>query len=72
MVNVEKYIVDIGSTAYHPFFGMLSPKAVELCHKNNVEVNAWTVDDDKYFALVKSMGVDGIITNCVHKFCEKK
>lgn len=45
------------------YFSLMTKERVELCHKNSITVNVWTVDDpDKANALIE-MGVDMITSN---------
>jgi glycerophosphoryl diester phosphodiesterase len=36
---------------------------VEFCHKYNIAVNCWTVNDPADIGIMVDMHVDGIITN---------
>ncbi|NLM18477.1 MAG: glycerophosphodiester phosphodiesterase [Clostridiaceae bacterium] len=48
----------------HPFFpNLIIPDYVKSCHKKNVKVRPWTVDDPKQMTQIITLGVDGLITN---------
>jgi glycerophosphoryl diester phosphodiesterase len=42
---------------------VVSPRAVEVCHRLDVAVYAWTVDEAALATFLVETGVDGIITN---------
>jgi glycerophosphoryl diester phosphodiesterase len=46
--------------AYHP---LVTARLAEACAAGGVELYAWTVDDAGRIAALRSMGVDGIVTN---------
>ena len=43
--------------------GSVDRKLIDLCHKNGIEVNAWTVDDPEQAQSFIDMGIDYITTN---------
>jgi glycerophosphoryl diester phosphodiesterase len=45
---------------YHP---LITPRAVEVAHRLDLELMAWTVDDAKRMRELIDMGVDGICSN---------
>lgn len=45
---------------YHP---LVTRRLAEACEAAGVELYAWTVDDPERIAALRSMGVDGIVTN---------
>ncbi|HHU54052.1 MAG TPA: glycerophosphodiester phosphodiesterase [Clostridiaceae bacterium] len=48
----------------HPFFpNLIIPKYVKSCHKKNIKVRPWTVDDPQQMSQIIALGVDGLITN---------
>jgi len=49
--------------AIHPFYKMINEKFIDLAHKNNIKINAYTVDNKNAIAKLINMGIDGIITN---------
>ena len=64
MMDMCKYALDTGVPVLHPYYEFLEDKAfVEECHKNNIELNVWTVDNEKEIKLCVDSGVHAIITN---------
>jgi glycerophosphoryl diester phosphodiesterase len=45
---------------YHP---LVSPKLARICKRCNVELIAWTVDDEPRLGKLVAMGVDGLVSN---------
>lgn len=45
---------------YHP---LISPKLAGICKRCNVELIAWTVDDEPRMRKLVEMGVDGLVSN---------
>ena len=57
------YSRGLSAEAIHPYYQSISPEVIRICHRNNIEVNVWTVDE---FHMIKKMiqnKVDMIITN---------
>ena len=48
---------------YSPYYRFLTHKMVNNAHRLGIKVVTWTVNDEKDAALLKKMGVDGIITD---------
>ncbi len=48
---------------YSPYFKFVSPKMLDSCHQKGIKVIPWTVNDVADMKELKSMGVDGIITD---------
>ncbi len=48
---------------YSPYYRFLTHKMVNNAHRLGIKVVTWTVNDVKDAALLKKMGVDGIITD---------
>jgi glycerophosphoryl diester phosphodiesterase len=46
-----------------PAFQLVTPEYVNDCHKHGVKVLPWTVNDRDTILRLKSMGVDGIISD---------
>ena len=55
---------DLNCTASHPFKACIRGDYVNLCHKNGLDVNVWTVDEADEIRNMLRAGVDGIITDC--------
>lgn len=45
------------------YYGNITKEFIEECHKNNIEVNVWTVDSKEKAEELISLGVDYITTN---------
>lgn len=57
------YAMELHADAIHPFKLLVSREIVEECHRRNMKVNVWTVDDVKEASYLEGIGVDAIITN---------
>lgn len=53
----------VGATALHPNVAMVSQEIVRKAHEEGLAVNVWTVDGPREMRRLRSLGVDGIITN---------
>ena len=53
----------IGAKAIHPHFHLLNPANIQSMKSGGFEVNCWTVNDQADIGTLKSLGVDGIITD---------
>ena len=49
--------------AVHPFYKTIDIDYLNFAHKNNLKVNAWTVNSKAAMKKFIQMGVDGIITD---------
>lgn len=61
--DVGGYASKVGASAWHPYHGELRSDNVEQAHKNNLMVNVWTVNESKDWNRMKSLKVDGIVTD---------
>jgi len=52
-----------GAGALHFHHNWIGPEVIARCHKENLRVAAWTVDDPARMREIAGMGVDAIITN---------
>ena len=60
----EQYALRIGAAAIHPMYpSALMPGLVAQCRAAGVDVNVWTVDEEKLAMGMVQAGVSGIITN---------
>lgn len=58
------YASALGMNAIHPSMVNLEvPGLVEECHRRNLAVNPWTLDDPEDIETALSLGVDALITN---------
>lgn len=61
--DIGGYANKVGATAWHPYHGELRSDNVEQAHNNNLMVNVWTVNESKDWNRMKSLKVDGIVTD---------
>ena len=61
----DKLIQELGfkPATISPAFQLVTPEYVNDCHKHGVKVLPWTVNDRDTIIRLKSMGVDGIISD---------
>jgi glycerophosphoryl diester phosphodiesterase len=48
---------------YSPNFILVNKKLIQKCHQQNIQIIPWTVNEEKKMKKMKSLGVDGIITD---------
>ncbi|MEO8768891.1 MAG: glycerophosphodiester phosphodiesterase [Ferruginibacter sp.] len=70
--SFRKQITDLGftPTIYSPEFGLVTDILIKKCHDQQIKIIPWTVDDKAKINELKSMGVDGIITDYPNLFNE--
>ncbi|MGI6333463.1 MAG: glycerophosphodiester phosphodiesterase [Saccharofermentanales bacterium] len=75
----KNYCLALQATAYHPHASFLKTSDGKKCaaclRKAGIDVNVWTVDDEKEMQACCVQGVTGIITNrpdVFAKWCEKQ
>ena len=63
--SFRKQLKDLGfnPTIYSPEQVLVNPNLIKECHKRNIEIIPWTVNDKKEITKLKTMGVDGIISD---------
>ncbi|MCL2056932.1 MAG: glycerophosphodiester phosphodiesterase [Oscillospiraceae bacterium] len=80
MVDPWVYANYTKAYAIHPHYFIIAslPETVEMCHKNGVAVNVWTVNEPEVMKEMMKLGVDGIITDkpdlafaCHEEICVK-
>jgi glycerophosphoryl diester phosphodiesterase len=61
----EKNLLQLGfaPTVYSPHFSLVNNNLVNLCHAKKIKLVPWTVNDTTTLAMLKKLGVDGIITD---------
>ena len=64
IANAGYYCKKFGFECYHPGIEGLTKEEVELCHKNGIEVNVWTINNMDDLENMYEWGCDGVITNC--------
>lgn len=55
---------------YSPHYSVVTPELIAECHKRNIKIIPWTVNTVEEIKKLKSMGVDGIITDYPNYFAE--
>jgi glycerophosphoryl diester phosphodiesterase len=55
-------------TIYSPAYSLVNEKLVKSCHRQNIKLIPWTVNDKNEIEKLKAMGVDGIITDFPNLF----
>jgi glycerophosphoryl diester phosphodiesterase len=70
--NIETLIKDLGfsPTIYSPSYNLINSSVLATAHSKGILVIPWTVNDKKKIEELKSMGVDGIITDYPDLFNE--
>lgn len=63
LISPEKYLKQYGFQFYHPVFSSVNKKMLEDLHKNNIQVNAWTINYKEVYETSIEIGLDGVITN---------
>ncbi|MFW9878202.1 MAG: glycerophosphodiester phosphodiesterase, partial [Candidatus Thorarchaeota archaeon] len=53
--------------AINPFFRLVNRKFITKAHQNNIKIFPWTVNSESNIRKLIMLGIDGIITNEVHK-----
>ena len=63
--DFEGQLMRLGYTPeiYSPNHNLVDEELVKQCHKKNMKIIPWTVNDKKQINKLKKMGVDGIITD---------
>jgi glycerophosphoryl diester phosphodiesterase len=57
-------------TIYSPNYALVTPELISKCHSQKIQVIPWTVNDKKEIERLKTLGVDGIITDYPNLFNE--
>lgn len=57
---------------YSPEYSIVTKEMVDECHKRNIKVIPWTVNDEESIRSLKAMGVDGVISDYPDLFKQAK
>lgn len=58
------YAKRINADALHPlFYNLMAPEFVKGCFENEIMLNPFTVDDERYISALVKLKINGIITN---------
>lgn len=70
--SFAQQIVELGyiPEMYSPHYSVVTPELIAECHKRNIKIIPWTVNTVEEMKKLKSMGVDGIITDYPNYFAE--
>lgn len=55
-------------TIYSPHYSLVNNELIKKCHEKNIKVIPWTVNDKEAIERLKSMGLDGLITDYPNLF----
>ena len=69
-LGVQLTALGFTPTIYSPAFELVNESLLKKCHQQNIKVIPWTVNDKKEIDRLKSLGVDGIITDYPNLFNE--
>jgi glycerophosphoryl diester phosphodiesterase len=63
--SFRKQLDDLGftPTIHSPAYQITTANLIKECHERNIKIIPWTVNDKKQIEKLKSMGVDGIISD---------
>ena len=63
--SFRKQLKDLGfmPSIYSPEQALINPNLITECHKRNIQITPWTVNEKKEIIKFKKMGVDGIISD---------
>lgn len=66
-IDVADYAKKWEVDAIHPvFYNIFTPKLLDKCNEYGIDINVWTVDDEKYIKQMADCGVNAMITNKPH------
>jgi glycerophosphoryl diester phosphodiesterase len=70
--TLEVQLKELGFTPsiYSPHYSLVTDELIKKSHEQKIKVIPWTVNDKKEIERLKSMGVDGIITDYPNLFNE--
>ena len=63
--KLDEQVTTLGFTPsiYSPAYQLVTDKLVQQCHRQNMKIIPWTVNTKEEIEKLKTMGVDGIITD---------
>lgn len=61
--DIVNYAKELGVYAIHPDYKLVDKSLIKKCHKNNILVNAYTVNEKEDIERLIEEGIDGIITD---------
>lgn len=63
IINAGKYTEEVGVQCYHPYFPNMTKEIVEEIKSHNIEINTFTVNEEKDIRDMIDKGIDIIIGN---------
>lgn len=68
--GLEEHLKQLGflPSIYSPYYTLVKPELIDSCHKKQIKILPWTVNDKPTIEKLKSQGVDGIITDYPNLF----
>lgn len=63
LIDLKEYAVKLGAKFWHPCWGSLTQSAIEDAHQAGLEVNAWTINEQRDWVSAAKYGLDAIITD---------
>lgn len=64
ILDLPEYCHNHNVDAIHPAFYLLrDPQIVEDCHKYNIDINTWTVNEEEHLEMAKKLHLRTVITN---------
>lgn len=63
--SLEEQINSLGfiPSIYSPAYALVDERLIHKCHEKNIKIIPWTVNDEKEISRLKTLGVDGIISD---------
>ena len=63
--TLDEQLKELGfvPVVYSPHYSLVTPALVKLCHQKGIKIIPWTVNTKLEIERIKSVGVDGIITD---------
>jgi glycerophosphoryl diester phosphodiesterase len=70
--SFDQQLSDLGFTPfiYSPAFTLVTPRLVQSCHSMGMKVIPWTVNSVVVMKQLRSMGVDGLISDYPNLYAE--
>ena len=68
--TLENQLIKLGfiPTIYSPHYSLIDKKLIQNCHKKNIQVIPWTINDIDKLKELKLLGVDGAISDYPNLF----
>jgi glycerophosphoryl diester phosphodiesterase len=63
LIDLKEYAEKLGAKCWHPCWGSLTEAAIEDAHAANLEVNAWTINEQRDWVNAAKFNLDAIITD---------